>query len=392
MSVSDRWLLPEGIEELLPDEAHRVEEIRSALFGLYRGWGYELVVTPLIEHLESLTVGIGGDLESHTFRLVDQVSGRMLGVRSDITPQVARIDAHRLNRKGPARLCYWGPVLLTRARELGGNRSPIQVGAELYGHRGYESDLEILRLMIESLRIAGQRQPYLDLGHVGVFKALTKQAELTARQEELLFDALQRKAKPEMKELLAEVKDAKVAAMLASLVDLNGSDEVLAQARQALAGAVPAVQEALSDLEQIVKALRHRYSEMNIHIDLAELRGYSYHTGVVFAAYAKGYGQSVAQGGRYDAVGAVFGRARPATGFSLDLRGLLALNGGQTKPAGGIFAPVAEDAQLRKMIHDLRAQGERVICELPGQEGGPADCGCDRVLVNTGGAWTVQGV
>jgi ATP phosphoribosyltransferase regulatory subunit len=392
MSVVDRWLMPDGIEELLPDEAHQIECIRGALFELYDSWGYELVITPLIEYLDSLTVGVGGDLESHTFRLVDQSSGRTVGVRPDITPQVARIDAHRLNRTGPARLCYWGPTLLTRPRELGGSRSPIQVGAELYGHQGYQSDVEILRLMLDSLAIAGVKDAYIDIGHVGVFKGLAKQAGLDTEAEAALFDALQRKAKPEIEVLLSTVTDKAMAAMLGGLADITGDESALAQARELLSAADEDVHAALSDLENIAKALRAQYPDMNMHFDLAELRGYGYHTGIVFAAYTPGFGQSVAQGGRYDDVGAVFGRARPATGFSLDLRNLLTISGQPSEGLGGIFAPVSDVAGLDEAIIALREQGERVICELPGQDGGVAEAGCDRVLVNTDGEWQVQSV
>lgn len=390
MSVSDRWLLPDGIEELLPQEAKRVEAYRASLFRLYDSWGYELVITPLVEYLESLSVGIGSDLESHTFKLVDQLSGRMLAVRSDITPQVARIDAHRLNRQGPSRLCYWGPVLLTHARELGGTRSPIQVGAELYGHDGVESDIEVLSLMLDSLRIVGLSDACLDLGHVGIFKALAQQAKLDAEMEEQLFDALQRKAAPEVTELLDGLSDKNVASMLNSLVELNGDERVITAARTSLAKASADVHQALDALEHIIKAIKAGYPGLNLHVDLAELRGYSYHTGVVFAAYTPGSGQSIAQGGRYDSVGAVFGRARPATGFSLDLRSVLAISDAGGDDSDGIFAPAKGDAALKEKIAELRTTGERVICELPGQGQGAAEMGCDRHLVQRDGKWLVE--
>ena len=390
MSVTDRWLLPDGIEDLLPLEANRLEHMRRKLFALYDSWGYELVIPPLIEYLESLLVGAGNDLDRSTFKLIDRSTGRLMGVRADITPQVARIDAHRVQKAGPGRYCYWGPVLLTQPRELGGSRSPIQAGAELYGHGGVESDLEILRLMLQSLKVAGIEDSYLDLGHVGVFRGLVRQGGIDAELEAGLFDALQRKARPEMQQLLAQVKDAAVAAMLDSLIDLNGGSEILAEAGVALRQAGEEVQQALATLEAIGAVLHEE--GVRLHIDLAELRGYGYHSGVVFAAYSQGHGLAVAQGGRYDGIGAAFGRARPATGYSMDLRTLILLKQGRPKKRKGIFVPANVAARLGDVVAELRAQGERVICELPGQTGGAAECGCDRRLVDDENGWRVESI
>lgn len=389
MVQSDRWLLPEGIEDLLPDEAERVELLRRDLLTLYHGWGYELVIPPLIEFLDSLLVGSANDLEHHTFKLVDQISGRLIGVRADITPQVARIDAHRLKRLTPVRLCYFGPVLLTKARDAAGSRGPLQVGAELYGHSGIESDLEVLKLMLESLRVTGLDQAYLDLGHVGVFRNLIQQTRIAPELEDQLFDAIQRKAKVELRELLRTVADRDGARMLEALIDLNGGEEVLREAREQLRNASPAVGAALDVVERTAAALRAVRPELKIHFDLAELRGYRYHTGMVFAAYVPGYGQAVAQGGRYDDVGRVFGRARPATGYSMDLRAIIALKGGYAAAPKGVFAPAQGDADLDVQIDSLRRAGERVIRELPGQVGTAAEMGCNRVLVKQGAQWVV---
>ncbi|MDE2089707.1 MAG: ATP phosphoribosyltransferase regulatory subunit [Gammaproteobacteria bacterium] len=389
----DRWLLPEGIEEVLPEAAARLERLRRALLDLYGSWGYELVMPPFIEYLESLLTGTGSDLDLQTFKLIDQLTGRLLGVRADMTPQAARIDAHQLKRDVPVRLCYLGTVLHTRPEGFGGSRSPLQVGAELYGHGGTESDVEVLCLMLETLALTGVRQVHVDLGHVGIFRALARQARLAPGQEASLFDALQRKALPEIRELLAQYSIAADAGrMIAELAQLNGGDEVLAEAAGALRGASDEALAALESLGRVAAAVRRRVSGLPLYFDLAELRGYRYQTGVVFAAFVPGYGQEIARGGRYDDIGRVFGRARPATGFSADLKTLVALgDGGAGAPvaAAGIFAPWSDDPALQAMIRELRLRGERVIGCLPGQTGGARQMGCDRVLVQRAGGWQV---
>jgi len=389
MLPEDRWLLPEGIEEILPPAARRLERLRRELLDCYECWGYELVVPPLIEFLESLLTGAGNDLDLQTFKLTDQLSGRMLGVRADMTPQVARIDAHLLKRHGPTRLCYMGTVLRTRADGFGGSRSPYQAGVELYGHRGDESDLEVLTLMLETLAIAGVSAIHLDLAHVAIFRELARQAGLNPEREALLFAALQRQALPEIRQhLVAWNLPAPQSNSLLALAELNGGPEVLREADIRLATAGPVVLEALMTLQRLVDALRRQWSALPIHIDLAELRGYHYHTGVVFAAYTPGQGQAVAQGGRYDEIGQVFGRARPATGFSTDLATLLRLGASVATPCTGIYAPAAGDA-LEPCVAALRAQGERVIRELPGATIAPVALGCDRQLVWRDRAWHV---
>jgi ATP phosphoribosyltransferase regulatory subunit len=387
---NERWLLPEGIEEVLPEGAWRLELLRRRLLDLFSAWGYELVLPPFIEYLESLLVGTGNDLDLQTFKLTDQLSGRLMGVRADMTPQVARIDAHRLKRETPTRLCYMGTVLRTRPEGHGGSRSPLQVGAELYGHAGIDSDVEVLRLMLAMLRAAGLDQLYLDLGHVGIFRGLTRQAGLDSAQEAQLFDALQRKSRPDISVLLASLTlTDDVRRMLLQLADLNGGEDALAEARKALAPASAEVLAALDNLEAIAGAVSRALPGTPLHFDLAELRGYHYHTGVVFAAYAPGSGQAVAQGGRYDDIGRVFGRARPATGFSADLKALLTLSTATLPGVRGIFAPCADDPALARQVEDLRADGERVVCALPGQQGDAAAMGCDRQLALRDGRWQV---
>ena len=388
--IEDRWLLPEGIEEILPPAASRLEYLRRQLLDLYQSWGYELIIPPLIEFLESLLTGAGDDLELQTFKLTDQLSGRMMGVRADMTPQAARIDAHRLKRNGPVRLCYMGPVLRTRADKFGGSRSPYQAGVELYGHRGDASDLEVLTLMLETLRIAGVGQTHLDLGHVAVFRALVRQAGLNPAQEGMLFEALQRKALPEIHQQLTEwtLPDS-CRARLEALATLNGGAETLDEAQARLGSSDPEVGEALNLLRRLVEALGRQRPDMPIHVDLAELRGYHYHTGVLFSAYTPGQGAAVAQGGRYDEIGQVFGRARPATGFSTDLVNLLWLGAAVPPLTSGIYAPPVSDAGLEECVTQLRRQGERVIRALSGAAMEPHALGCDRELVQRAGQWIV---
>ncbi|HCB13730.1 MAG TPA: ATP phosphoribosyltransferase regulatory subunit [Gammaproteobacteria bacterium] len=390
MIPEDRWLLPEGIEEILPPAAHRLEWLRRKLLDLYQSWGYELVIPPLIEFLDSLLTGAGDDLELQTFKLTDQLSGRMMGVRADMTPQVARIDAHLLKRTGPARLCYMGTVLRTRADGFGGSRSPYQAGVELYGHRGHESDLEVLTLMLETLQVAGVSEVHLDLGHVTIFHELISQAGLDREREGILFDALQRKALPEIHAHLAEwALPVSYTNLFLTLAELNGGPEVLDDANMQLAAGGAEICSALATLRQLVEALRQRWPGLPVHIDLAELRGYHYHTGVLFSAYVPGQGQAVAQGGRYDEIGQVFGRARPATGFSTDLATLLLLGSTPKVAESGIYAPPAGDAALEEQVAILRRQGVRVIRALPGAEVEPRTLRCDRMLAQRQGEWQV---
>lgn len=381
--------MPEGIEEMLPAQAELAERLRRQLIDLFHTWGYELVMTPMIEYVESLLMGRGDDLDLQTFKLTDQLTGRTMGVRADMTPQAARIDAHRLKQDGPTRLCYLGTVLHTRSGGFAGSRSPMQIGAELFGHAGPDSDVEVLSLMLETLAAVGVEAVHLDLGHVGIFRGLAADAVLSNDQEALLFDALQRKAVTEMDELLADVAEPHKG-QLRALVDLNGGAEVLETARKVLADAGDGTRAALANLEAIAGLAKRRLPDIELCFDLAELRGYHFHTGLVFAAFVPGHGQEVARGGRYDEIGKVFGRARPATGFSADLKTLLAFSDRSWAEArGGILAPADDDADLPARIASLRADGERVIQALPDQLSDAAALGCDRVLKKQDGGWQV---
>lgn len=386
MRYPDPWLLPEGISGALPEEAEHLEQLRRQLLDFYSSWGYELVMPPFIEFLDSLLTGTGADLDLQTFKVTDQISGRMIGIRADMTPQVARIDAHQLRRDTPTRLCYMGTVLHTRPDGFKRTRSPLQVGAELYGHAGIASDREILQLMLETLRITQTPTFHVDLGHVAIYRSLAQQAQLDETQEALLFDAMQRKASSDIQSLLDEWQiETSVADMLRALPQLNGEPSILAQARTALAAADAKVHAALDELEAITQSV----NQYPLFVDLAELRGYSYHTGLVFAAYIAGHGQAIAQGGRYDHIGEAFGRARPATGFSVDLRTLVALSEGETKHTPSIFAPAQDDTKLQAAINALRERGERVICALAGQQADAKAMGCERELRLEAGNWVV---
>jgi ATP phosphoribosyltransferase regulatory subunit len=388
----NRWLLPEGIEDLLPAQAARLEQLRREILDLYRSWGYELILPPFIEYLDSLLTGTGHDLDLQTFKLIDQLSGRLLGLRADMTPQAARIDAHRLRRTAPSRLCYLGTVLHTRPDGFAGSRSPLQVGAELFGHAAPESDVEILELMVATLALTGVEDVYIDLGHVGIYRGLVEDAGLDADQEGFLFDALQRKAIPEIQEFLAQL-DLSTAQRerLAGLARLNGDADVLERARVLLEGAGEAAHKAFDNLRRIAALAQRRLPAVTLHFDLAELRGYRFHTGVVFAAFVSDRGQEIARGGRYDEIGKVFGRARPATGFSTDLRSLMQLGSREwPAPPGAILAPAEDDPALADSVRRLRGAGERVIQQLPGQQGSFTEMGCERILRWNGSAWVVE--
>ncbi|WP_275098671.1 ATP phosphoribosyltransferase regulatory subunit [Sedimenticola hydrogenitrophicus] len=385
------WLLPEGIDELLPPRALQLEMLRRDLLDQFNGWGYDLVSPPFIEYLESLLTGTGGDLDLRTFKLTDQITGRTLGIRADITPQAARIDAHQLRREGPTRLCYVGTVLNTRNDGFAGSRSPVQIGAELYGHSGEESDHEILCLMLKTLERAGIDNVYLDLGHVGIFRALAQESGLDKQQELALFDALQRKAVSEIDALLDSYGlGAEAHRRLTSLASLSG-DDALERARHSLAGTGAAVQSALAQLERLAALLVEQRPDVPVHFDLAELRGYHYHTGVVFAAFVPGLGQEIARGGRYDDIGQLFGRARPACGFSADLKMLMRLGRAENrKQTTGVFAPAEDDPALRQRVDELRAEGRRVVVALPGQPGDAGTMCCGEALVKQGDNWVVK--
>ena len=390
MTSKEHWVLPQGIEEALPEHAARLEILRRDLLGLYATWGYELVIPPFIDHIESLLTGTGHDLDLQTFKLVDQVSGRTLGVRADMTPQVARIDAHQLNRDVPTRLCYMGTVLHARPDSFGGTRSPLQVGAELYGHAGVESDVEILGLMLNTFSTAGVQDVFVDLGNVDIFKGLAKQANLNQEDEGRLFEMLQRKAVPEIEELLNELSiDNDVRTMLAALAELNGDVSVLKTAREKLAKADTSVHAAIDYLEKTAELIMARFENVGFNFDLAELHGYHYQTGVVFAAFVPGTGEAIARGGRYDDIGQIFGRARAATGFSTDLKLLDNLTTRQFEKTDRVFAPADTNPALQKKIAEIRSQGVCVVEQLSGQSGDAKAMQCNQQLELVDGAWQV---
>ena len=379
------WLLPEYLEDILPPAARQIERARRTALDLFACHGYELVIPPLLEYLESLLTGTGRDMELDTFKLVDQLNGRLMGLRADITPQAARIDAHLLNRQGVTRLCYAGPVLHTRPGNLQTSREPLQVGAELFGHAGLEADLEVQQMLLKTLKALGVDAVHLDIGHVGIFRALMNAAQPSAEQEAELFHALQAKDVPTIAEL-TRAMDTAVRQALLALPTLYGQREALARAAQILPK-LPEIGRALDTLETLADDLAASGAEL--YFDLAELRGYHYHSGVVFAAYAQGSAYAVAQGGRYDNVGKVFGRARSATGFSMDLRALAPYM--KLLPeARGILAPYQTDSALAAKIEALRSAGEIVVVELPGQAAYRAEAQCDRRLVFKNGAWEIE--
>ena len=380
------WLLPEYIEDILPAEALRIEAMRRRIMDRLLVHGYQPVVPPLLEYMESLLTGSGGDMDLRMFKVVDQLSGRMMGLRAHMTPQAARIDAHLLNRNGVTRLCYAGSVLHTLPSGLTRTREPLQIGAELYGHAGLESDLEIQQLMLQALAIAGIGKIHLDLGHVAVFRGLVKGAGIAAGLEKELFGAMQTKDASALKELCKQV-DKKARQALLLLPELYGDKKVLARARKSLPD-YPEIRTALGELETVATELKPLVH--TLAFDLADLRGYHYHSGMVFAAYTRGCPNAVALGGRYDEVGKAFGRARPATGFSMDLRELAGLVQIDPYPKG-ILAPCKKgDKGLEKKIEQLRNQGKIVVVELPGHKNSPEECDCDRKLVLRSGKWVVE--
>jgi len=399
MTVQDtsklaKWMLPEGIEEALPEQARALEQIRRKLLDHYNSCGYDMVMTPFIEYLDALLAGSGKELDMQTFKVTDSLSGRQMGVRADMTLQAARIDAHQIKQDEPVRLCYLGTVLRMSNDGFAGSRAPLQVGAELYGHAGVESDLEILELMLETLKLTGLEDVHIDLGHVGIFRSLAEQADLQTADEKRLFDALQRKAIPEITAILAGLNlNDDMNTWFTVLADLNGGIETLQRAKTIFKDAATDVIAALGDMIKISELIQQRMPDLPVHYDLAELRGYAYQTGLVFAAFVPSYGQEIARGGRYDDIGSIFGRARPATGFSADLKTLVYLSSAKASDkASGIFAPAEQDKGCREKIAQLRQTGERVIVALPGQTGGAIELGCDRLLQKQDGIWQVTPV
>ena len=381
------WLLPEHIADVLPAQARHIEELRRGLLDVARRFGCELVMPPLLEHLESLLSGTGRELDLKTFKLVDQLSGRTLGVRADTTPQVARIDAHLLNRVGVTRLCYCGPVLHTRPSGLHATREPLQFGAEIYGHGGLEADLEVLDMALDCLRAGGIANVTLDLGDARIVRGLLAGVPMDAQGIGDLVAALAAKDAATLAALCSGFPPESRLGMQA-LLRLYGGMEVLDVARRELPSR-PLIQTALDDLRWLAEHVAQAHPEAHVGFDLADLGGYAYYSGARFAVYAKGSSDAVLRGGRYDEVGAVFGRNRPAVGFSLDLKELASLSLAG-KQAAAIRAPWSEDAALRVAVRQLRERGETVVCVLPGHEHEGQEFACDRALVAVSGQWVVR--
>ncbi len=378
------WLLPENIADVLPSEARKIEDLRRQMLDNFRLYGYELVMPPLLEYVDSLLTGAGKDTDLRTFKLVDQISGRMLGLRADMTTQVARIDAHLLNRDSVTRLCYAGSVLHTRPSGLHATREPLQIGAEIYGHAGLEADAEIQELALASLAMAGFDDVRLDLSHVGVLRSIIEADAAASKDEAALYVLLRAKDSPGLNALTANYAAVTRDALLA-LPHLYGDVDVLARAREVLP-AVPGITKALAELAALAGSALGR---ADVAIDLADLRGYQYESGAMFALYVPGLPNAVARGGRYDHVGEAFGRARPATGFSLDLRELARLlPSAERKHA--IRAPWGNAPELREQIAELRKTGEVVIQSLPGHDDDQDEFECDRVLVLEDSNWILK--
>ena len=383
----NRWLLPEDIADVLPAQARKVETLRRAILDLYQSYGYELVAPPILEFLDSLLTGTGSDLNLQTFKLVDQLSGRTLGLRADITPQVARIDAHLLNRAGVTRLCYAGSVAHVRTPIGSSAREELQLGAEIYGCATWEADFEAISLLLKTLGLAGLNKVYLDLSHAGILTGILDGQNLDKESIEALYNLLQSKDRPRLSQW-ATCLPADTAQALLALTELNGPcAEVLAKAKKVLPKHA-AIDQALSDLERLLAVVSNLSNGLELSIDLSDLRGYQYHSGVMFAAYVEKLPQPIARGGRYDYVGQAFGRPRPATGFSLDLLTLANLSPQYVRKLA-IAAPWLDDAALNAAIVQLRSTGEIVIQVLTKTTVEAAEYECDRELVKQGNSWEV---
>ena len=387
MTYADRWLLPEGIEEILPAEAKAIDNLRRRLLDLYSTWGYDMVIPPLVEYTDSLLIGLGRDVDLLTFKMTDQMTGRMLGIRADITPQTARMDAHSFIRSGTSRLCYAGHVVHTRPKNPLATRTPIQAGIECYGEAGVAADIEVVSLLVESLKLAGLPRLHIDLGHIGIYRALAEFAGLNKSQEDSFFDLLQRKAITEIRIWVkANIVDEQLAGLFLSLPGLAGDKSLLFKARE-IFSSISSIQLALDKLAHVADAIEKRYPEVELYFDLGELRGYHYLTGIVFAAFAPGYGNPIASGGRYDHIGEVFGRARPATGFAVDITAISKL--GLLKPIAVSAIGVVENTDQAQWIaiQKLRQSGERITCIH--QQSDWQELGCDRQLILQDGQYRV---
>jgi len=370
MNRANRWLLPDGIDEVLPPQALQVEQLRRHLLDQLHLWGYDFVIPAALEYLDSLLTGTGEDLDLQTFKVTDQLSGRMMGLSADTTPQVARIDAHSLAPEGVSRLCYCRTVFHAKAASLLANRTPNQLGAELFGEAGASADVEIISLMLTVLKEAGCQQVHLDLGHVGIFRAFADKAQLEVEAQDELFELLALKCPTDLDQWADKYLSGDLLPAFKQLVRLQGGSDILDKAKSLLANVLPEAEEVIDHLQQVTSGLEARFTgeqAVPMYFDFTELRGYNYHTGLVFAAYVPGYGDAIAQGGRYDETGADFGRARPATGFSTDLRVLAQLGNFQVTESSTVQAPAANDAELLALIAQLRQQGKRVEVVLSGE-------------------------
>lgn len=383
------WLLPEHIADVLPAQARRIEELRRALLDRARAYGFELVMPPMLEHLESLLSGTGRELDLKTFKLVDQLSGRMLGLRADTTPQAARIDAHLLNREGVTRLCYCGPVLHTRPSGLASTREPLQFGAEIFGHAGLEADLEATELALDGLAAASVQPLVIDLADARVLRGVLAGVPFDSAQLQDIVQALADKDAAALQGLSAAVP-AETRLALNALLRLYGGDDVLAAARTLLPQR-PLVREALDQLQWLATHLRASYPQLKVGFDLSDMSGYAYYSGARFAIYGAGSSDALARGGRYDEVGAVFGRNRPAVGFSLDLKALAEVSGPSPVPTA-IRGPWGEDPELRATVRRLREAGETVLSVLPGEVPEAQAFVCDRELVQLAGRWVLRAI
>jgi ATP phosphoribosyltransferase regulatory subunit len=363
LNSGDHWLLPVGVEETLPTEAARIERLRRKVLDLLNTWGYELVMPPLMEFLDSLLTGVGHGLEIETFKLTDQISGRMMGVRADMTPQVARIDAHYLRSNGPRRLCYFGPVLRTRPDCLGCSRVPLQLGAELFGVKSSKADIEIVELLVETLSSIGLENLHVDLGHMGIFQGLSRFENLDAQAQEKLSTAIGSRSRDDVAHLCKSLELSQRATELFVLLTASsGEVDTLSLVSEQFSGASEDVRESFENLSQISASLKKRLPATRLYYDLAALKGQSYHNGLVFSVYMPGSGRAIASGGRYDDIGKAFGRARAATGFSLDLRAISTyVKQSDTDIEKSIYANFKDDPALFDAVRQLRLQGQRVI-------------------------------
>jgi len=386
MSANERWLLPDGIDELLPPDSWRMERLRLRVADQFYAWGYELVMPPLVEYLDSLLTGTGEDLDLQTYKIIDQQSGRLMGVRADMTPQIARIQSRLPSDSGITRLCYIGPVLNTQQQALGSSREPLQIGAELFGSGSAEAECELIELMVEVLRTTGVEDIHIDLGHVGIFRAIARQAGMDHQQEVEFFDALHRKSHPDIEQLFTSCDiDPAWKSPILELTRMHGAIDDIEEKTQSVFGLSDEITQAIERVKRVAGLLNKRLSNVKLHYDLAELHGYHYYTGIVFSAFIPNHGRVIARGGRYDDIGKAFGHARPATGFSTDMRRLLQFSSRWKEDENHITrAPQDDDNSLTETIQALRASGDRVVRRLPDEALSKND---KTLTMNDSGEW-----